>query len=86
MNNQLNDNTQYKDYQVGEKIRRLREAHGHYMAMKMDNNGFGFGWDDDFGTIDATPKQWEHIKTVYPKPFLIAFIYCYVLSHLERLC
>ena len=59
---------------------------GHYMALKAGNHGTGFGWDNDLGTIDATPEQWEHIKTVYPKPLLITFFYCYVLCHLERLC
>jgi hypothetical protein len=53
LNYQLNDGTQYTDYQVGEKICCLREAHGHYMAMKAGNYGTGFGWDDDLRIINA---------------------------------
>ena len=82
LNNQLNDGTHYTDYQVGDKIRRLRNAHSHYMDMKTGNNGTGFGWDDDLGTINATPEQWDHIKTVYPKPLFMVFISCYVICHL----
>jgi hypothetical protein len=82
LNNQLNDDTHYTDYQVGDKIRRLRNAHGHYMAMKTGNTGTRFGWDDDLRTINATSEQWEHNKTVYPKPLFIEFISSYVVCHL----
>jgi hypothetical protein len=63
LNNQL-DITQYTDYQVGEKIYRIRKAYDCYSSLKMDNIGIGFGWDEDHGTIDATPEQWEHIRRV----------------------
>jgi hypothetical protein len=43
LNNQLNDGTQYTDYQFGEKICRIREAYASYIALKTDNNGTGFG-------------------------------------------
>ncbi|XP_059448936.1 uncharacterized protein LOC132180098 isoform X2 [Corylus avellana] len=63
VNNRLADSTQYTDYQVGEKIRRLRTKHANYLQLKRDNNGTGFRWDDDLGMINATPEQWEHIRT-----------------------
>jgi hypothetical protein len=64
LNSQLHDGTQYTNYQVGEKIHRLREAYTGYTSFRSDNIGTGFGCDDDCEMINATPEQWEHIRRV----------------------
>jgi hypothetical protein len=56
LNNQLHDDTQYTNYQVGKKICRIRKTYALYAAFKRDNIRIGFGWNDDCGTINAIPE------------------------------